>query len=279
MDRYETAWDYIRTQPDYNEIMDEINSKTRQINAEIDEEFIADLKVRKKKEFYIPEFPRGWESIFESCLYKIEHSMEFVNDQIMNCNNNVFPENENLFNAFRVPPNKVKVIIIGQDPYHSRDKNTGRCVSNGMAFSCVGSQIQPSLRNIFKEIERTHGQKPTTGDLTFWADQGVLLLNSCLTVNEGEAGSHRTAWVPVIKGILEEFFERGHKAIVCLWGVKAREFFSKVTYTKKNAIILTAGHPSGMNTTNPFVGCGHFKEIDEIFDDSNKRKINWISPC
>lgn len=277
MKTHTTFQDYLQTQETYNDIISRINSKQRHDDEDF-ETPISLLSVKRKSIFRIPPFPKGWEEIFESNIHKIEHSLEYVNRQITENNCTVFPENENLFNAFRIPPKKVKVIIIGQDPYHSRDRATGKAVSNGMAFSCTGSVIQPSLKNIFKELKRTHGAEPPTGNLDFWANQGVLLINTCLTVNEGAAGSHKTAWSPVVISILNAFFESGRGCIVCLWGVKAREFFSKVSYNKNNVETLEAGHPSGMNTTKPFVGCGHFKQIDDLFDLYGKRRINWITP-
>lgn len=274
---YPSAFDYIQTQPTYSNILDRINKKNRKIIEEIDDEFISNINVRKKKEFYIPDFPEGWEDIFETAREKIEHAIKFVNGQIMDYGNNVFPENENLFNAFRLPPHKIKVIIIGQDPYYTRDKSTNKPVANGMSFSCLGYQIQPSLKKVFEELKRTHGRFPSTGDLTFWADQGVLLLNTCLTVDEGKPKSHGKAWSPAIKTILQEFFSRGNRAIVCLWGAFARDFFGSLEFPRKNAIILESGHPSTMNTSSKqFLGCGHFKEIDDIFIENGLQPIDWL---
>jgi len=273
---YPTAFDYIKTQPSYREIVDKINKKHKKIYDEIDQEFISNINVRQKVPFYIPQYPIGWEDIFEKCHDKFQIAIEYVNDKILKYGNTVFPENENLFNAFRVPPSKVKVIIIGQDPYYTRDQYTGHPVSNGMAFSCTGSKIQPSLKSVFKELKRTHGREPSTGDLTFWANQGVLLLNTCLTVDEGTPKSHGKNWHIAVKGILEEFFSLGNRAIVCLWGAVARDFFSKLEFPRKNAIELFAGHPSSQNTSNPFVGCGHFAEIDQIFIENGMNPINWL---
>lgn len=278
MDEYRTFYDYVITQDTYEDVMKRVNSK--QVHDD-DDDFdvpISMISVKRKSPFVIPPFPKGWEEIFQANIHKIEHSLEYVNEQIIKNGCTVFPNNSDLFNAFRVPPKRVKVIIIGQDPYYTRDRVSGNPVSNGMAFSCVGSSIQPSLRNIFKEIRRTHGSEPESGNLEFWANQGVLLLNTCLTVNEGKAASHGSAWLPVMISILDGFFEAGFGGIICLWGVKAKDFFKKVTFNSNRVEILEAGHPSSTNTSNPFYGCGHFKRIDEIFEEYGKRPINWISP-
>lgn len=275
MERFKTFKEYARTQINYDELIEEINSSCNKIEEEIEVEFTSNINVRKKNLFYIPQFPRGWEEIFEKNRDKIQHSMDFVNYQIEKNGCSVFPENENLFRAFCMEPTQVKIIILGQDPYHSREKKTGKCVSNGMAFSCYG-QIQPSLRNVFKELKRTYGKEPKSGNLDFWAEQGVLLLNTCLTVNEGKPKSHGNAWKQTVISILDDFFELKRKVIVCLWGAVAKEFFKNVSYNKNSVLVLEAGHPSGLNTSNPFVGCDHFRIIDEIFERSGKQKIDWV---
>lgn len=270
MDQFATFAEFLVTMPTFKDLKNKIGGKSdRRKNVEAT--FTANIQVRKRKLYTIPEIPEKWQEIVEPALTLIENSLTFVNEQIEN-GFTVYPPNNKLFRALELTsPKKVKVIIIGQDPYHSPK------VANGLAFSCNGI-LQSSIQNIFKELKRTHGDCPNSGNLDFWAEQGVLLLNTCLTVNEGKAGSHGKAWDAAIIKILEEFFLLKRRVVVCLWGAKARMFFEKAKFSiaVNKTEILYAGHPSGINTKNPFIGSKTFKRIDKIFKKWELEPIDWI---
>ena len=280
MTQFPTFMSYLETQYMYDELKDTINrASERQVKERnVETKFTANLSIRKKKAFEVPDYPEHWKAEFENADSLIRHALTFVNEQISSgCR--VFPQNKDLFRAFElVKPKEVRLIVIAQDPYHSVDADTGLPVATGMSFECRGKKLQPSLANVFKELKRTHGVCPSTGDLSHWAKQGVLLINTCLTVNEGKAKSHGTIWNPAMIKILQSFFDKKRKVIVALWGAEARKFFEKAAfgYKKANTLIVQKGHPSSLNTTNPFVGCGFFEEVDEIYEESGLEKIDWI---
>lgn len=183
---------------------------------------------------------------------------------------NVFPKSENVFNALNlVSPEKVKVVIIGQDPYHEIGQ------AHGLCFSVPnGTKLPPSLVNIFKEIEADVGIKNTNGDLTNWAKQGVLLLNSVLTVRQGVAGSHaKRGWETFTKSIIKKLSETQEKIIFVLWGNYAKSL-SEVIDQKKH-FILSCAHPSPLSAFNGFFGCKHFSKINKILQENGKQEIDW----
>lgn len=280
MDQFPTFMSYLETQYMYDELKDTINrASERQIKERnVEAKFTANLSIRKKKAFEIPEYPEHWKAEFENADSLIRHALTFVNEQIASgCR--VFPQNKDLFRAFElVKPREVRVIFLGQDPYPQLDTDTGLPVATGLSFSCNGKKIQSSLANVFKELKRTHGDNPTTGNLDFWAKQGILLINTCLTVNEGKAKSHGTVWNPAIIKILQSFFDKKRKVIIVTIGAEARKFFEKAAfgYKKANTMVIAVPHPSGINTTNPFVGCGLFEKIDAIYEESEITPIDWI---
>ena len=183
----------------------------------------------------------------------------------------IFPPYNQIFNALnQVKYNDVKVVIIGQDPYHE----IGQAM--GMSFSVPdGIALPPSLKNIYKEIESEFGitcQK--TGDLTRWAKQGVLLLNAVLTVRQGQANSHKgKGWENVTAEIIKKLNERETPIVFLLWGRNAGEFEKYIT--NKNHYILKSAHPSPLSAYNGFFGNGHFKKCNEILLEHNMRPIIW----
>lgn len=181
------------------------------------------------------------------------------------------PEKRDIFNALNsCPPHKVKAVIIGQDPYINSSE------AHGFSFSVKPNvKIPPSLRNIFKELQSEYNQKdiPTSGCLTAWANEGVLLLNSILTVKIGESNSHAGIGWENFTSTIIKYIDAHNTAVFMAWGSKAQKIcFDNV----KHNTILTAGHPSPLNRTNPFVGCNCFHECNEILMKNNILPIRWL---
>lgn len=183
----------------------------------------------------------------------------------------IFPEGKNIFNAFNCCPfDKVKVVIIGQDPYH----NVGQ--AHGLCFSVNdGIEFPPSLINIFKEIERDLQLPiPKTGNLTRWAEQGVLLLNATLTVEAHKAGSHQSkGWEQFTDAVIRALNEKRCGIVYMLWGNYAQQKVSFVDANKN--LLLKSVHPSPLSAYRGFIGCGHFSETNNYLKMNNKQEINW----
>ena len=186
-------------------------------------------------------------------------------------NKTIYPSRENIFTALKLTSYKnVKVVIIGQDPYHEPNQ------AHGLAFSVLeGIKLPPSLKNIYKEIEEDLGIKmSSSGNLTSWAKQGVLLLNNVLTVREHEANSHKKkGWEFVTNKIVEKLNDRDDVVIFVFWGNNAKEKQKLITNSRH--IVLTAPHPSPLSAYHGFFGCKHFSMINEILRKNNKEEINW----
>lgn len=183
----------------------------------------------------------------------------------------IFPKASDIFNAFRLTPyENVKVVIIGQDPYHKIGQ------AHGLAFSVLdGVSFPPSLKNIFIEIKNELGINiPKSGDLTKWAKQGVLLLNATLTVRQGFANSHANhGWEQFTDEVIKKLNQREDPIIFVLWGNYARK--KKQLITSPKHYILEAAHPSPLSAYNGFFGCGHFKKINELLIKNKKTPIDW----
>lgn len=183
----------------------------------------------------------------------------------------IYPKMSNMFKALELTPyNKVKVVIIGQDPYHGANQ------AHGLCFSVQdGIKLPPSLQNIYKEIEASTGVKCLeTGNLTRWANQGVLLLNTVMTVRDGAAGSHRgKGWETFTDYIISLLNEREKPIVFMLWGGDAKKKMSLIT--NKNHYVLTAAHPSPLSAYNGFFGCNHFNKCNEILIKNGETPINW----
>ena len=183
----------------------------------------------------------------------------------------IYPDVENIFNAFNLTPlSKVKVVILGQDPYH------GEMQANGLSFSVnKGIKLPPSLKNIFKEIsEDLNIEFNDNGDLKKWAKQGVLLLNSVLTVEQGEAGSHRSkGWELFTDEVIKLISDRKKSVIFVLWGSYAHSKEKLIDEHKH--FILKSVHPSPLSAYRGFFGCKHFSEINNFLETNGKKTINW----
>jgi len=182
----------------------------------------------------------------------------------------IYPSEDNIFNALNhVPFEKVKVVIIGQDPYHEPNQ------AMGISFSVPeGVEIPPSLVNIMKEIHDDLGitcQK--SGDLTRWANQGVLLLNTVLTVRRGQANSHKDkGWEKLTSEIIKKLGTRKDPIVFLLWGSYAQSF---APYIESQHLVLKAPHPSPLSAYRGFFGCKHFSKCNEFLKSHGMEPINW----
>ena len=184
----------------------------------------------------------------------------------------VFPEEKNVFNALELTPfESVKVVILGQDPYH------GFGQAHGLSFSVQkGIPLPPSLKNIYKELqEDIGGEFPTEGDLSHWAKQGVLLLNTVLTVEEGNANSHKgKGWERLTNRLIESLNELKHPVIFILWGKPAQD--KEKLITNLSHVILKAPHPSPLSAYRGFFGSKPFSKVNEILIQQGQTPIRWI---
>ena len=200
---------------------------------------------------------------------KMKELEEFLIEEYNNYT--IYPKREDIFTALNLTPySGVRVVIIGQDPYHEPLQ------AHGLAFSVLeGVKLPPSLKNIYKEIEADLGIKMSgSGNLTRWAKQGVLLLNNVLTVREHEANSHKgKGWEYFTDKIVEKLNERDERIIFVFWGNNAKG--KQKLITNKNHVVLTAPHPSPLSAYHGFFGCGHFSKINELLKENNNNEINW----
>ncbi len=183
----------------------------------------------------------------------------------------IFPRAKNIFRAFdKCPFDNLKVVIIGQDPYHGEGQANGLCfsVSEGVAFP-------PSLQNIFKEVQRdVNSPIPTSGELERWAEQGVLLLNAVLTVRAHEAASHAgRGWERFTDAVVKAIANRKDGIVYMLWGSYAQKK-GAIADPSKNCI-LKAVHPSPLSAYRGFIGCSHFSQANSYLKSIGKEPIIW----
>lgn len=182
----------------------------------------------------------------------------------------IYPDDDNVFSALNaVAFDDVKVVIIGQDPYHEPNQ------AHGLCFSVLDkTPIPPSLVNIYKEIEDDLKIKcNSSGDLTRWARQGVLLLNTTLTVRKGEANSHQgKGWEKITGKIIDLLSKRQKPIVFLLWGANAQAFASKIPSWH---LVLKAPHPSPLSAYRGFFGCGHFSKCNDFLVKNNITPIDW----
>lgn len=195
--------------------------------------------------------------------------VEFVKGEYKS--NTVYPPAGSIFRAFDLCPfNNVKVVILGQDPYHGPNQ------ANGLAFSVYdGVRIPPSLVNIYKEIESDIGKKePPTGNLDRWAKQGVLLLNATLTVRAHSAGSHqRRGWEEFTDAVVRLLSEKCEHLVFMLWGSYAQKKGAVIDEDKH--LVLKAAHPSPLSAHAGFFGCRHFSQANIYLMLQGQEPIDW----
>lgn len=182
-----------------------------------------------------------------------------------------FPPAGQIFRAFDLCPfDKVRVVIIGQDPYHDVNQ------AHGLCFSVQdGVRIPPSLENIYKELNRDLGKPiPTSGNLTHWAEQGVLLLNATLTVEAHRAGSHQgKGWEELTDAAIQALNKQRENIVFMLWGSYAQRKGQFID--RKRHLVLTAVHPSPLSAYRGFIGCGHFSQANNYLLQHGQSPIAW----
>lgn len=188
----------------------------------------------------------------------------------------VYPPEEQVYNAFLLtPPEAVRAVILGQDPYH------GPGQANGLAFSVSpGTRLPPSLRNIFQELKDAAGAPlPKSGDLTPWAKQGVFLLNTVLTVSDGQANSHsRFGWQRFTDAVLDALAPLPQPIAVVLWGAQAQKKAAAVAASPHPRLILQAPHPSPLSAYRGFFGSDPFGKINGFLCAQGCAPIDWALP-
>lgn len=183
----------------------------------------------------------------------------------------VFPAREDVMNSMKYTPYKnVKVVIVGQDPYH------GVGEAHGLSFSVnPGIKIPPSLKNIYKELNRDLGLYiPNNGYLLKWAKEGVLLLNSVLTVVKDTPGSHRKkGWEIFTDEVIKAVNKKEEPVVFLLWGAYAKE--KKILITNPKHLVLESSHPSPFSVKSGFEGCSHFSKTNEFLKQNGLKEIDW----
>lgn len=211
----------------------------------------------------------GWDELLQS-----EYEKPYFADLMQSVKREyeektVYPPQEKIFSAMSLlPPEKVKVVILGQDPYH------GDGQANGIAFAVAkGISYPPSLQNIFKEVENETGKKPNGSTLTGWTRQGVLLLNTTLTVRAHEPTSHsQLGWQRFTDGVISAVSQIKKPLVFMLWGSSAQ---SKTELIDKRHYILKSVHPSPLSAYRGFFGCGHFVKANEFLKKNGDDIIDW----
>lgn len=239
----------------------------------------------------IPNQSKGKKKTWKDILLKIYNDNEEKIKKIQDTINenikeydyyyDIYPSYDNIFNAFKLCPlHNVKVIILGQDPYH------GKGQAHGLSFSVnKGLQLPPSLRNIFKELSTDDELKPKfdinktkdNGELTNWAKQGVLLLNTSLTVQESEPGSHLKLWEFFTDEIIKDIDSHLEKKtlIYMLWGSHSKKKKLLINKNNKKHLILESVHPSPLSASRGWFGCKHFSKCNKFLTDNNRNKIDF----
>lgn len=201
---------------------------------------------------------------------KVDDIIQIIRNQ-HNLGVEIYPDFDNIFKAFELCTfDKLKVVIIGQDPYH------GEGQAHGLAFSVPeGIDMPPSLKNIFKELaDDLNTPIPNSGNLERWAKQGVLLMNSILTVKKDQAGSHRNiGWEKITDQIIQTISTKKNIVVFILWGNNAKE--KEQLINKEKHLVLTAAHPSPLSAYKGFFGCRHFSKTNAYLRSKEIGEIVW----
>lgn len=212
-----------------------------------------------------------WDSALKDEFEKdyFKEMMDFVDGEYQT--KTIYPPYDDIFNAFKLTPlSRVKVVILGQDPYHEAGQ------AHGLAFSTPdGRPIPRSLKNIFKEISMEYGYPiPESGCLESWAHQGVFLLNTVLTVEEGNANSHsKCGWQLFTDNVIELLNRQSQPIVFLLWGKQAEK--KKELITNPGNLILITSHPSPFSARRGFLGSNHFKMANEFLKENGLDEIDW----
>ena len=226
-----------------------------------------------KERIMTEEMESSWKGILGDEFHKeyMIRLLEFLENEQQN-DRIIYPPIQFIFNAFNHTPfDKVKIVILGQDPYHGSQQ------AHGLSFSVQkGVPIPPSLQNLYKELDSDipEFRTPPHGDLTGWADQGVLLLNTTLTVEGSKPASHqKRGWEIFTDKVITELSERRSGLIFMLWGKFAQTKTALIDGSKH--YILTAAHPSPLSAYNGFFGCRHFSKANAYLASQGLTEINW----
>ena len=211
--------------------------------------------------------PGTWEIFLEKEKHKTYYKklIKYLEQE----KNIVYPPVEKIFEAYKLTPfSEIKVVIIGQDPYHGPNQ------AHGLAFSVENGIIPPSLKNIYKELQSDLNISPGNGNLTVWAQQGVFLLNTSLTVQKNIAASHADiGWQHLTDNSIKYINEHRENIVFLLWGKHAARFINFID-TQKH-YVLTSSHPSPLSAYRGFLGCGHFSACNNYLQKHGKKIIRW----
>lgn len=219
----------------------------------------------------VVKIEESWKRVLSSEFEKeyFKELTAFVKDEYLN--HTVYPHPKNIFRAFEETPfDDVKVVILGQDPYHGPNQ------ANGLCFSVnEGVRFPPSLQNIFKELKTDIGKEiPKEGNLDEWSKQGVLLLNATLTVRAHTAGSHQhKGWEEFTDSVIKVLNDRKENLVFILWGAYAQKKGAVIDASKH--FVLKSAHPSPFSAYNGFLGCKHFSKTNEFLRSKGIGEIVW----
>ena len=211
-----------------------------------------------------------WDVVLKDMFDSVNFKEFYKHIEDLYKNDIIYPSKDNLFNALKLTPYKdVKVVIVGQDPYH------GEGEAHGLSFSVQeGVKLPPSLKNIYKELEDDLGIKNSTGDLTKWAKEGVLLLNSCLTVKKDSPASHsKLGWDKYTDEIIRKLNCSDKPIVFILWGKFAEG--KKDLITNKKHLVLISAHPSPFSARRGFFGSKCFSRANEFLKNNKIKEIDW----
>lgn len=218
-----------------------------------------------------------WETVIEEEKKKayLADTIRYIAQQ-RNEDITIYPNDKNLFSAFSSTPfERVRVVILGQDPYHGQNQ------AHGLCFSVLpGEKVPPSLRNIYKELQNDIDdfEVPNHGYLQSWADQGVLLLNTVLSVEAGKAHSHKSlGWEQFTDVVINQLNELKESVVFMLWGAHAQK--KGKTIDRNRHHVLESAHPSPLSAHRGFLGCRHFSKVNRILKKTDQAPIDWSSVC
>lgn len=215
-------------------------------------------------------FNNDWDEILDEEIHK-EYFLKILYElRDLYKVKDIFPPQKDIFNAFKLPYKDVKVVILGQDPYH------GVGEAHGYAFSTLSSKLPPSLKNIYKELYDDLGIEKdyTKGNLTDWTKQGVMLLNTGLTVEKDKPNSHKDiGWHEFTDVVIQKLNEKDTPIVFILWGNNARD--KKKFITNSKHLVIESAHPSPFSANNGFFGSKPFSKTNNFLEANNIKKINW----
>jgi uracil-DNA glycosylase len=228
-----------------------------------------------KQQQFFKSIPSSWQKPLEAVCTRpeIDALLQFLKEREQ-AGATIYPAKQNIFAALKATPfDKVSVVIVGQDPYH------GPGQAHGLSFSVPeGIPLPPSLKNIFKELHKDIGMHiPKNGTLTGWAEQGVLLLNAILTVEDGKPAAHaKKGWELFTDAILEELLKRKHPTVFMLWGAYAQKKVKNLQahIDQSKHLILMSAHPSPLSVTG-FIGNNHFSKANAFLKQHHLPEIKW----